>query len=467
MSNTNVKKNKIVLSDYNYRRDIENRLLMADLSTFEVDFLGEIIHSSLKTTVKHLAEALETTESQVIAAIDKLSPTKLVSRQGDQVIVDKEMRKYYESQIIKFDDDFEAGMEFLQGLLSKVPIHHLPSWYSISRTSDNIFLSIIEKHLHSPKIYERYLQELHFDDPVLTSMLKDLYEAPDLKIPSTTFIEKYKLTREQFEEYMLLLEYSFACCLCYHRVGDMWQEMVTPFSEWKEYLEFQRKTTPKPIKDIENIVRKHPHDFGFILDITQVLKSIQKKPIKLDMQGAHPALPESIPGATLGNTSANYRSGILNAILFFHMGEIKKDTLHILGHGAEWAKHPFQEQALTVYKMPLSLCSAVRTDHHQFSERDLRETEKSLKRVLTSGWIYFEDFMKGLTAPIGTAEPVALLNKGKRWKYTLPTYTAEETALVEATLFERLFACGMVAAGEHKGKPCFCVTAFGRMTLGD
>lgn len=467
MSQTAVKKSKINLSDYNYRRDIENRLLMAHLSTFEVEVLREILHSSLKFTIQSLTETLEAKEADVMKAVDKLIPTKLVNRKGDHVTVDKEMRKYYESQILKFDDDFEAGMEFLQGLLSKVPIHHLPNWYSISRTSDNIFLSIVEKFLLTPKIYEKYLQDLCFDDPTPQKILTEVLASPELKVPADKLIAKHGLSRERFEEYLLLLEFSCACCLCYSKVDDEWQEVVTPFTEWKEHLEFQRKNIPAPIIDSHNITLKHPEDFGFIQDMATTINALQKKPISLEKGKKGFSLPEKGAVISLGNTTEPYRRSLVDRILLFHLAELKNDTLHPLKEGASWAKLPFQEQALSLYKMPVEQFLPLGASPDQFAEKDLREIEKGLKRVQKSGWIYFEDFIKGFISPIGGAEPVELKNKGKKWRYVLPTYTPVEIALVENTLFDRLFCCGMVACGTHNGKACFTVTPFGRMTIGE
>lgn len=249
-------KNKIILSDYQYRRDIENRLLMAELELFEVDVLRELVHSPLTTTLDDLADQLSSDETTTINALNKLSPSKLFIINHDKITVNKEVRKYYESQIQKFDDDFEPNMEYLQELLSKVPIHVLPSWYHIPRHSDNIFESIIEKYLLTPKIYSSYLEELNFDDPILNSIVKDLYQSSDFKIPSSTFIKKYNLSREQFEEFLLILEYNFVCCLSYNKDGGKWQEVVTPFHEWREFCLLQERNKPMSIQNVNSIQRK-------------------------------------------------------------------------------------------------------------------------------------------------------------------------------------------------------------------
>ena len=127
------------------------------------------------------------------------------------------MRKYFESQILKFEEDFYPGIEYLQGLLRKVPIQILPTWYSIPRTSNNIFDSLIEKYLITPHTYERYLSELTFSDEILTDIVRSVHQAPEYKVRADEIIKKHHLSHEQFEEHLLLLEFHFACCLRYEK----------------------------------------------------------------------------------------------------------------------------------------------------------------------------------------------------------------------------------------------------------
>ena len=173
------RKNKIVLADYNYKRDIEIRVLLSHLTVDTVNVMREILDGSLKTSISHLAGALEITQQQLLPLLDILSPTKLFVRQGDHLIVDKEMRKYLESQIDKFDPDYEMGMDYLQSLLAKVPIHAIPNWYALSRASDHVFSAIVEKHLDTPQIYHRYLEDLVIDFPHALQIGREVMKAPN------------------------------------------------------------------------------------------------------------------------------------------------------------------------------------------------------------------------------------------------------------------------------------------------
>lgn len=461
------RKNKISLSDYNYRRDIENRQLMAEVTSLELSVLKEIIDGSLKFSADQLSETLDIPLNTLIPILQKFSKTKLYTLQPDHsVIVDKELRKYFGFLLDKFDEHFEPGMEFLQCLLSKIPIHSLPVWYSISRTADNIFCSIVEKYLLTPKIYERYLSELTFDEPLLKEIMKDVFSSKDYIVESHTLMQKYSLSRERLEELLLLLEFNFVCCQCYKRKGDIWVEVVTPFAEWRAHLEFLQNTMPKPIVDKENIIRWHKHDFGFMMDLNALIKMIADKPLSLQVEGKNFIIGSKekiLVQAALENEEFNQTlfNRYVNKILLMHLGELQNGKLHATPSAGEWLKKSMQDQALTMYRLPL-LC----LPSSEFSDRDVRESEKSLKRVISSGWVYYDEFIKGILAPLGNSEQT-LVKKGKRWRYTTPSYSEKELAVIQGTILERLWALGMIAAGTHNGRLCFCVTPFGRMSLED
>src|SRR5580692_7310262 len=169
------RKNKVCLEDYNFRHEIENRLLMARFSPLDLEVLEEILYSSIKVSVSKLAKTLDLGSEEIQAILGTLSKTGLFTFEGDLICIDKDMRKYFEMQLLKFDPDFKPGMEFLQSLLKRVPISILPGWYSIPRTSNNIFDSIVEKYLLTPQIFNRYLSELSFTNPLLSHVMNDVY----------------------------------------------------------------------------------------------------------------------------------------------------------------------------------------------------------------------------------------------------------------------------------------------------
>ena len=47
------------------------------------------------------------------------------------------------------------------------------------KNSDNIFASIIDKYLLTPKIYEKYLQELVLEEKSMSGIIQDVFLAPE------------------------------------------------------------------------------------------------------------------------------------------------------------------------------------------------------------------------------------------------------------------------------------------------
>jgi hypothetical protein len=471
-----LRKNKITLSDYDYRSDIENRLLMAQFSTLSLDVLEEILYSSLHIPLRKLAKHLDIKEEELLLILENFRKTGLLEISGETIIVEKEMRKYYESQIVKFEDDFTPGMEFLQSLLRKVPIHVLPIWYSTPRTSNNIFDSIVEKYLLTPQIYQRYLLELNLGDPILTGIVHDLWNAPDFKLTARDLIEKYRLTKEQFEEYMLHLEFNFVCCLGYQREGDEWKEIVTPFQEWRDFLRFLRDTEAPSIPLAAPIVPTRPNDFSFIQDMAAILNLAKKQPIPLLTLNETKWTPEkenlSEIAAKCEELNINdpsflpYIQQVFAKLCLLKLADSIEGRLYALESASDWLDMRLENRAIFIYRHPLNRILSENLPSQLCTERNIREAEKSILRVLNSGWVFFEDFIKGVLVPLSDESVVMLKRTGKTWRYTLPHYTEEECALIKATIFEWLFEVGVVATGMLDGKAVFRVTPFGQTLFG-
>lgn len=425
---SSVKKNKVNLSDYDCQQDIEYRLLLSDLSFFEHDVLQEIFFSPLKFPIKKIAKNLTSEENIIIPVLKKFSKTGLLTIQDDTVVVDKETRKFFEFHLKRFESDFKPDMEYLQGILRKVPIHVLPIWYAIPRTSNNIFESIVEKYLHTPQSFQRYLSELTFTNPIAHQVMNDVFSSPELRISSSDIITKYNLTRQEFEEILLILEFSFVACVNYTKGEDLWLEWVTPFHEWQEYILFFRKTNVASIPPSQKIVRFEKNDFWFVEKITSQLLQIQKNALRKDEP--------------------------IEKLLHLKLA-LSPNTLSETG--LEFIKLPSEKQALFLYRHPLN----------QGADKNVREVEKSIKRVLKLGWVYFDEFLKGCIATLNDTSPVCLQRVGKSWKYALPVYSETEILLIKQVIFEWLSEIGIVATGSCEGRDCFTITAFGNLFFAD
>ena len=468
-----IKKNRINLADYNSRQDIENRIVMSDFSPFDLEVLEEVLFSPLKISLRKLAKNLNTTDIATKQTLDKLAKTSLLSIEGDSVTVDKEMRKYFEFQIQRFSPQFKPDMEFVQGILKKVPIQFLPFWYSIPRTSNNIFESIVEKFLLTPQIFQRYLHELNFSDPIIGSIIKDLFSAPDFSIFSSDLIAKYNLSRYRFEEIMLLLEFSFVCTIRYQKEDDYWLEMVTPLHEWHEYHLFLKQTQTPLIKETDLICQQRKSHFSFIEDVSSILNSIRKCPLKIDSLSTLPIQTlSSICHFPLESSqditfAQKYFSHLIEKIRLIKLAEFLDNRLYALDTAHDFLEMTLENRALHLYRHPLNRILSFSFPAGMDMERTVHEAEKSIKRVLHGNWVYFDEFIKGVIIPLNEESLVMLKRVGKQWKYTLPTYNETEIHLIKSILFEWLFECGVVSVGTCHGKDCFAVTPFGRLFFAD
>lgn len=428
---SSLRKNKVNLEDYDCDQDIKNRILMSDFTMLDIEVLEEILYSPLKIPFKRLLRNVDCNEGELLETLNKLTITGLLEHSGDLVLVDKEKRKYFEFEINRFSDDFKPDMEFLQGLLKKVPIHVLPNWYSIPRTSNNIFESIVEKYLFTPHIYQRYLMELNLGDPTIDALIQEVFESEDLKVSSTDLISKYNLKREAFEEMMLILEFNFVCCVVYEKQDDHWLEYITPFHEWSEFLRFNRETELLPIKS--PVERAYLEDFGFIEEMSQILRDAKAEPI-----------PHS-PGP------------VVDKLALLKFIEVKENSIKSTEAGLAWLDLNLENRSLHLYRHPCNRILSL-----EIHERYVREAEKSVKRVLNQGWVFFDDFLKGVQVPLNEESVIMLKKEGKHWKYQLPIYGQREHSILRATIFEWLFELGMVNIGTSEGRECFSVTPFGR-----
>lgn len=433
-------KNKVHLPDYDYKKDIQNRILISQLTNDDIRILEEILHRPSTISVPDLLRDLNMGEDIVQATLKKLEKSNLFRVEKNTIYVNKGMRKYYDQIMIIFDRTaFIPNLDFLQSLLKKVPIHILPVWYHIPRTANNIFDSLVEKYLLTPQIFHRYLKELNLGNQILTSIVEDVFRAPDLKLTAKQIREKYSLSQEEFEEYILHLEFHFVCCVGYEKIGDHWEEFVTPFQEWREYLLFLKSTIPSSIQDTKNIVLFRPGDYPFIEDLSTLLLTFTEKKTKKSL------------------FSKEYTNHLIHYLEQLDLLKLSKIT----SDGKDWLHLSLEKRALFVYRHP-GRAALIKKYSQIVSDKHIREVEKSLQRIIDKGWIYFDDFMKGFLVPLSENTRITLKRIGRRWKYTLPEYSTEEKAFVREKILDELYECGLICKGNHKTRECFTLSPLGK-----
>ena len=433
-------KTQIALSDYPYKQDIEQRILLSRLSSFQVEMIKEILDDSLKIPVARLAENLDKTVDELIPQLDSLVHLKLFKREGATLFVNKEMRKSYEFHMEKFSASFEPNLEFIQSLLNQVPSNVLLLWYDIPNTSNNIFRSIIHECFITPKVYRQYLQELQFSDSILHKILKDLYAAPNFTLSAQEIMKRENISHEELQEYLIILEYHFVCCLRYDEVDGCWQEVVTPFAEWHEYLNAEKNMSPPAIENSGKITANSNNEFDYIDRLSRLLDQIE--------------------GTSAEELDQEEAEKLKKKLL--RIGWLKKNAgkLTITEKGQKWRKKLPQDRAIELAINHKNIIEELE-DSPYWSLRNLHAIEKSLRNLKPNVWVYLKDFLSGLTIPIGNKKSATLQKFGRKWKYVLPEYTEEELEFIRQVIMERCFELGIVMTGVNKQNPCFYLTQFG------
>lgn len=461
------RKNKINLEDYDYTQDIKLRILLADSTPLDIELLEEIIYNPARFPVLRLAEDLEMSIEEIMPSIEKFGKMGLISLDGQNITVDKELRKYFEGEIKRFEDGYIPDMEFVQTLLRKVTIHALPIWYLIPRSSNSIFNSVVEKYLFTPVLFERYLKELNLGGDILSALAQDVLTSKDLCVNTDNLQKKHNLSREAFLEHVLHLEFNFVCSISYLKVGDHYEEVLTPFREWREYLFHMRKIEPTTINDAQTIVRRRPSDYSFIEDITSLTEILIKQDVKYiegkPDQDCMELLKKKIASFPSEKEYHHYCELLLEKMVLLNLIQIEKESICPLEEAKFWLTLPLEKRALTSFKNGyIALITHAAPSSDLFNERNLREVEKSMVRNSGKGWITFDDYIRSLTMPLSDETKIELKKVGKSWRYTLPCYTDKEIELVEKVILEWLFESGLVALGTFENKLCLTVTELGK-----
>jgi hypothetical protein len=129
----------------------------------------------------------------------------------------------------------------------------------------------------------------------------------------------------------------------------------------------------------------------------------------------------------------------------------------------DWLDMRLENRAVYIYRQPENKIMTLDIPHN---ERLIREAEKSITRVLHSGWLNFDEFLKGVTVSLSEQSVIHLKKTGRSWHYTLPHYTGDEKALIKAVIFEWLYEAGITMTTTDEGADYFAVTPFGQSLFG-
>lgn len=171
-------------------------------------------------------------------------------------------------------------------------------------------------------------------------------------------------------------------------------------------------------------------------------------------------IPIDSPSETLA--AQQHFAKVLEKVLLIKLADRIDGRLYPLDSASDWLSLNLENRALQLYRHPLNRIVNDSLPPHLCSERSLREAEKSIKRVLQSGWVLFDDFIQGAIVSLNDESPVILKKTGRQWKYSIPQYSDDERLTIRSSIFDFLFECGMTNTGNIDGRDCFSVTPFGQ-----
>lgn len=475
------RKQHVNLKDYAFEQDIVVRCILNQFTLQDKEVFEEILFNSLRFALEDIEENLDLTREELMVSLEKMLPMQLFALEGNELIVNKETRKLLEHHLERFEENFSPSLDFMHALLKRIPIHLLPLWYAIPKSSNNIFESLIEKYFLTPQLFERYLAQLNLDHPLMKEIIDAVLNSKSLKLPAQQLMKTHQIPLEDFEQIMLTLEYNFVLFSTFEPRGERFEHMISPLQEWKDYTLFVKNTMPEPLKQSSEIREYRSHEYAFCTDMTHVLQLAIKDPLKVSFHtdSQHFVLSDDMMGMLSKQMSdlftlyhdeksliESYFSSVIQKLTQLKLALIENDQLIASKTAYEWLRLPIEKRAFSTYKHPLN-----QIDDRSFStkinnERNIREIEKTLSRIVDLGWIYFDDFMQGLMAPLSDQTKVILTKEGRSWKYQIPDYSDEEKAFIEKTILEWLFESGLIKTGIHCDKICFKLTHLGESLFG-
>ena len=432
-------KNKVSLEDYPFKLDIHRRRCVSRFTPFERDLFYEMCLGRLKTTVEDLAEDLDVDPAIILAVLKKNNSIGLFNLEGHDVVINKEERKLYEVELEKFNDSFVPNLNHLRALFSKVPIDVIPRWFALPKSCDAIYTTLLDVHFETPKTFERYMRELEFDDPILNRIIKQLYTSTYYYMTLQEIKEEYFLSDEILYQIIAILEFNLLLVHSYHKVGDVYHEVVTPPYEYRQLLLDKLEKKPKTISEEEKAITVYTLHQDYIPKVTRTLKTIKD-------------LMKGEKGTDIHADDLTLVKRLLEIdLLDTHDKEI------VVSQEGNYFLNQTDSERMCYFLNPK------KGKNRLFSEWVQRQIEKEL--LAYDSWIFVDDFISSLQIPLDSHAPLQLIRKGRSSYYAIPVYNEEERESIRTFLCDHLAVANVIELGESEGKTTLRITKFGRDTL--
>ncbi len=458
---------------YDLAADVDFALFLSKLQTADIEFLQELSFNTLQISLPVLATDLGMEIADLTEMLKKFEAIKLIAIEGDQILVNKERRREFENELVRFNEQSPPGIGFILYLLTKPPIQEVPYWYGISRTSDNLFQSISDKCLATPAIFNRHIQESRFFSENTATILDMVYGCPNYEVSQRELLQTLRISVEELAKELIILEFSFLACVCYKKSTSGFEPFVTPFTEIRTFLQHKNSSTPKSIPENEwsKIAQNQSDPFAFVEDSTHLIQLIDSKKIVLKEE------PKTVDDSLLKQLresdpkwkplSPEYFQNLFDRLSKFYFIEENQTGLYVTDTGREWATLRVQDRANHFVRNPLLLLPKKLFPAALVSEKRIRDVQSAAKQLIGLGWVTYSDFIKSMSVPLLDPTVLTLIHGATHWKYQLPNYSPDELLFVEHVILGSLWESGIVMKGVYKMVPVLCLTPFGQTLLGD
>ncbi|MCH9621963.1 MAG: hypothetical protein S4CHLAM20_13960 [Chlamydiia bacterium] len=454
---------KVELEDFDYERDLKLRLHLEKLNTHAIYVLEEILYSPLKVSIQELCDNTETSYTDIHSILDSLKPLGLFDINNETLFIKKDVRKYFEMLIEKFEPDFSPNLDYFKDLLKHVPIHCIVSWYHIPRTSNNIFNSIIEKHFKTPKIFEKYITETLSLDPIAQNVADLVLNSSCGKVSCKEIQEKTSLNEEELEKIILFLEYHYIIASSYEVEDNHYTKYLSLFSEWKNWkINSQFSSKEELSLHEDEIQRISDNEFSFIEDMSLILTLCNEIALHVTYNQKDELFyleDESIRLPGINNNETTYIARVINKNLLLGLCVIEEDQLRQTPPAKKWLETPIKKRTLITFKHPHNALSHKSRFSFKQHDRNIIEVQKALSTIQSGRWIMFDEFMHLNLSSGNSLKQAELKRVGREWKFEAAEYDPKEIEFIKLIVLGWLFESGMIIPGTYQNKDCFKVTS--------
>jgi hypothetical protein len=437
MENYSNNKNKIELNDYPFELDVSRRMAIVQFTPFERDLFYEIVLGSLEIQLSELADDLDVDVDVLETLLKHHLHLNLFRVEGSKLIVNKEERKHFEVELEKFNDSFEPNIQYLKSLFNKIPIDLLPKWFSLPKICEAIFPTIVDKHFATPKIYERYLEEMEFERPSLNQLMKELYASPNLALTIEHIKATYPFEDIELYKVIAFLEFNLIAVHSFIDINNSLVEVITPIHEYRMF--HLEKLERKPIP-LNNEIAVFTIDNDNLPRVTKTLKKIDE--------------------LTSNNQAVDFQHEELKTIrklLEIDLLDAVDEQVILSSQGKYFLDLNDAEKSLFFLRYPK------KGKKRLLSEGVQKQIERDLIQI--KNWTYLDDFIDSLSIPLDGHAPLELIKKGRNYHYSKPNYTPDEKIEIRQLFCDYLAMAGVIDLGNVEGKTVFRLTPFGKQYL--